>query len=130
MLATINTALALIALGGGLLAARGYLPHVDFWTRSPGAYLARGLLLCALSAFPRLTVWDLVWHMPAMREIVAAIGASPINLGFNMLLLGLWHILHARWLIIPPPHRRRYNVLTAAFYPGCILPQIRARKTR
>lgn len=117
MLATPNTILAAIAIAAGLLAARGFLPHLDFWGRTASGYLARGLVISAFSAFPRMFVWDVLWW--SHRDLVAVIGAAPINTAANaILLVGLWHVLKARHLSIPVEYRDQYNILTAPFYPG------------
>ena len=127
MLATLNLFLAAILLCAGVLAARGFMPHLDFWGRSAAGYLARGLAICALSAFPRLFVWDVAWRINA--DLVMRVGPGPINMVVNLiLLLGLWHILKARHLTIPEPHRGRYSIFTAPFYPGCVFTKARWRR--
>lgn len=122
MLTILNMLLAFTALGGGLLIARGFIPHLDVWGKTPDGYMTRGLAICALSTFPRAWVWDVMWAFPSIQETIRDIGAAPINAVANIILLiGIWHILYARLLTIPKYHRHRYNIITAPGYPGCVL---------
>lgn len=119
MIELINLAVAVLALLGGFLAARGFLPHVDLFGSRPSSHLARGLVIGAISTFPRLTVWDVVWQFDAGSEVLRAVGSAPVNLVFNLLLLvSIWEILKARWLALPEEDRDQVSIWRAAFYPG------------
>ncbi len=122
MAETANTILALLTLLGGALCARAFLPHIRVLGPQPVDNLARGLLICALSAFPRTAFWDLAW--PTLRDVLPMGLAT--NIFFNgVMLVGMYFILRARWLTIPEKHRSRYNVITAAFYPSALFPSLR-----
>lgn len=121
-MAAINTILAILALLGGGLCARAFLPHVRLFGPRPVDNLARGLLICAFSAFPRTAFWDLAW--PALRDLLTA--GIVTNILFNgVMVIGLYYILRARWLTIPEQDRPRYNLITAAFYPSNLFPRLR-----
>lgn len=122
MAETANTILALLTLLGGGLCARAFLPHVRVLGPQPVDNLARGLLICAFSAFPRTAFWDLAW--PSLREAIPL--GIEANILFNgVMLVGMYYILRARWLTIPEDTRSRYNVITAAFYPSALFPSLR-----
>lgn len=122
---TLNTVMAVIVVLGGLLCARAFLPHVSVFGPRPVDNLARGLVLCAMGSFPRITYWDVAWSVFGL--------ASPLglatNLIFNIVLLsGVYFILRARWLTIPEAERHKYNVFTAAWYPQNIVPRLRQKE--
>lgn len=121
-MATVNTVLAILTLLGGALCARAFLPHVRLLGPRPVDNLARGLLICAFSAFPRTAFWDLAW--PGLRDFLT--GGAVTNAVFNgVMCVGLYFILRARWLTIPEEERGRYNLITAAFYPSNLFPRLR-----
>lgn len=118
----INAALAIIALMGGFLCARAFLPHINITGNRPVDLLARGLLACGLATFPRIAFWDVAW---AILGIQSPLGIAT-NLTFNaVLLVGVYWILRARWLTIPENERPFYNIFTAAFYPSNLFPRLR-----
>lgn len=119
---TLNTIIAVLTLLGGVLCGRAFLPHIKILGSRPVDNLARGLLICALSAFPRTAFWDVVWT--AFPDYVSfGIG---VNLMFNgVMLIGLYYILRARWLTIPAEVRKHYNIFTAVIYPDTLFPRLR-----
>ena len=126
MLVTLNMAVAALAIMGAIVAARGYLPWLVFRGKSSSAYLARGLVICAVATFPRRFIWDLIWSISPDHWLFSGVGVGAINLLSNaVLLLGIWHILYARLLTISVLHRHRYNIFTAAGYPGCAFRRFR-----
>jgi hypothetical protein len=121
-MAAVNTALAILTILGGVLCARAFLPHVRLLGPRPVDNLARGLLICAFSAFPRTAFWDLAW--PGLRDVLT--GGIATNILFNaVMVVGIYFILRARWLTIPEGDRERYNLITAAFYPSNLFPRLR-----
>lgn len=120
-MATINIIVASLALIGGILCGRAFLPHINILGKRPTEYLARGLFLCALSGFPRIAHWDV------LRPVTGQIWSMPgANLAFDLvMLLGIYFILKARWLTIPDDERGDYNIITAVFYPKNIMPRLR-----
>ena len=121
-MAMLNTFLAIFVLLGGLLCGRAFLPHVNVMGGRPADNLARGLMVCAFGAFPRIAYWDVFWG--AMG--VSLPGGIVTNLLFNTaLLIGIYYILKARWLTIPEDERGRSNLVTAVFYPSNIFPRLR-----
>jgi len=122
MFSTVNLVLGVMAILGGLLAARGYLPHLSLRGPSASAYLVRGLTISSFSIFPRIFVWDVLWRIDKTDNFVMSVGSAPINIVMNVVLLvGIWQILYARLLTIPGAHRSQYNIFTAPGYPGRIL---------
>ena len=119
----INTIIATLALLGGLLSARAFLPHVHLMGTRASDNLARGLVLSALSTFPRTFYWDVMRSFLGDKWLFVrdAMGGVAANSIFNaILLLGIYYILRARWLTVPSAERHKYNLFTAAFYPNGI----------
>lgn len=126
----LSTALAIIALIGGVLSARAFLPHVNVFGRSPSSNLARGLVLAAASVGPRTFYWDVMKNFlgPNWAVVRDLMGGNTVNILFNLvLLLGIYYILKARLLTIPDEERWRYNIITAAFFPSGIWPRLTRR---
>lgn len=117
----INAMMAIVVLIGGLLCARAYLPHIDLMGSNPSDYLARGMVLSALSIGPRVLYWDVVGQLMggSLIKIQGALYGVPVNLLFNLVLLwGIHSILKARYLSIPEEDRSKYTVFSAVFYPN------------
>ena len=123
----INTLVAIMALIGGLLCARAYLPHIELMGKNPSDYLARGLVLSALSIGPRSLYWDVANHLmgDGFTQVQDALGGISINILFNLVLLwGIHSILKARYLSIPEEDRSKYTVFSAVFYPKGLWPRM------
>lgn len=127
----INAIVAILALVGGFLCARAYLPHISLLGSRPSEYLARGLVLSSLAVGPRSFYWDVMRHMlpdhfPKLHDLL---GGISINIGFNVLLvIGIYMILKARYLTIPEEERKNYSIISAVFYPTGLWPRLTKRE--
>lgn len=122
MLTAINEVTAIIAGLSFALVLKGLLPGVKEPMNTAVEYLSRGIFVIGGAIFARFLYWDVIHEIirnffPESLNTSRYVGTS-LNSVWNLLLiLGAWFVLRALLERVPEEDRKKWNVLTVAFYP-------------